>query len=141
MTAEDVLKQSLNNNRFFGSIEAFRNEPLWVSAIQAMEEYANKFRTKLTDEELEAEAEREYPSCPDTRAFLPVFGYHDMYQAERAAHIKARKMGSSNWVSVEDRLPEIYIDEFIEKLSRYYTDDAPFGYIKNDLQNTLKSEK
>jgi hypothetical protein len=51
--------------------------------------------TQLTDKELEAEAERLYPSCPDTRAFLPVFGYHDMYQAERAAHIKARKMGSS----------------------------------------------
>jgi hypothetical protein len=57
--------------------------------------------TQLTDEELEKEAEELY-SMPNSEVDL----YIGLVAVQRAAHIKARKMGSSGWVSVEDRLPE-----------------------------------
>jgi hypothetical protein len=71
--------------------------------------------TTLTDEELEKEAAELYPKIGTDRI------NHSLYNAiqneKRAAHIKARKMGSSGWVSVEDRFPEsgqcvlLYSDE------------------------------
>lgn len=65
--------------------------------------------TPLTDEELEAEAKMLYPE--------PIHDEEDIdwedfvmrkrqCESARAAHIKARKMGTGGWVSVKDRLPE-----------------------------------
>ena len=70
--------------------------------LSAMEEYANQFRTQLTDEEIEKEAAKQFP-----------FNGNDLFSIEgqlilskREGYIASRKMGSSGWVSVEDRLPE-----------------------------------
>jgi hypothetical protein len=58
--------------------------------ILAMEEYANQSRTPLTDEELEKEAADLYP-LPSSDVEL----YTGIVAVQRAAHIAARKMGSS----------------------------------------------
>ena len=64
----------------------------------------------LSEEELEKEAEEIYPyrtghTMDGTKAILLIT--KDKTDAQRAAHIKARKMGGNEWVSVEDRLPEV----------------------------------
>jgi hypothetical protein len=66
--------------------------------------------TPLTDEELEKEAERLYPFRKD----VVDRSYDTLQVNRRAAHIKARKMGSG-WVSVEDRLPEEMGDYLVHK--------------------------
>jgi predicted HTH domain antitoxin len=98
-SAEEIFKKYELDAYCYGSIKA--------DILSAMEQYANQSRTQLTDEELEKEAERLYPFVSEDR----VDSYKNIQVriviAQRAAHIKARKMGSGGWVSVEDRLPEV----------------------------------
>jgi hypothetical protein len=68
--------------------------------------------TPLTDKELEAEAERLYPK-------------------PRLAHIKARKMGSSNWVSELVNVQKEYIQLLESELGKTSSMCAVHGYMAN----------
>jgi hypothetical protein len=86
-SAEDIFNKITSNGMREMTHERF---------TQAMEEYANQFRTQLTDEELKAESEREYPEpireeCETWEIFM--LCKHECY-LQRNAHIKARKMGT-----------------------------------------------
>lgn len=101
-TPYEVMEE-LNNL----SKEIFKTNPSIYKAAGLTE------ATPLTDEELEKEAERLYPFIDSeyrdgstrTQRQQDV-EYNRSQKVARQAHIKARKMGSSGWVSVEDRLPE-----------------------------------
>ena len=117
LSTEEKIKKILSSR--FVDIKVRKDGEEYIFEADFIKEYLNQFRTpltdeeqywkdygehlknKLTDEELEKEAESKYPYLPKHYGIgnKEVDGY-------RKAHIAARKMGSSGWVSVEDRLPD-----------------------------------